>query len=457
MKYAENIVDLVGNTPLVKLNRVTQGVTEATVLVKLEYLNPGGSVKDRIASRMIDAAERDGLLKPGGTIVEPTSGNTGVGLALVAQERGYDCIFVVPDKFGEEKRNVLTAYGAEVVVTPTSVAPDSPESYYSVSDRIVRETPGAFKPNQFANPNGPRAHYETTGPEIWRDTEGKVTHFVAGIGTGGTITGTGRYLRDVSEDRVRIVGADPDGSVYSGGTGRPYFVEGVGEDMWPDTYDPAVPHEVLAISDADAFAMTRRLAREEGLLVGGSSGMAVVAALQAAARPDVTADDVFVVLLPDGGRGYLNKIFNDKWMRAYGFGNAPSGHTVADLLAVKSDRTAPLVYVHPQDSVREAIDLMTETGVSQVLVLSAEPPVVIGEVRGSLNEETLLELVFSGGVKLTDDVATVVGPPLPLIGVTEPVAAARAAFAEHPAMLVTDGGKALGVVTRADLLTYLSH
>ncbi|UOQ90336.1 cystathionine beta-synthase [Agromyces endophyticus] len=457
MKYAESIVDLVGDTPLVKLQHVTEGVTAATLLVKLEYFNPGGSSKDRIAGRIIDAAEREGLLKPGGTIVEPTSGNTGVGLALVAQQRGYKCIFVCPDKVGEDKRNVLTAYGAEVVVTPTAVAPDSPESYYGVSDRLAREIPGAFKPNQYANPNGPRSHYETTGPEIWRDTDGRVTHFVAGVGTGGTITGTGRYLREVSGDAVRIIGADPEGSVYSGGTGRPYFVEGVGEDFWPDAYDPDVPHEIIAVSDADSFAMTRRLAREEGILVGGSSGMAVVAALRAASAPGVTADDVFVVLLPDGGRGYLGKIFNDKWMRAYGFGNAPTGHTIADLLAAKADRTAPLVYVHPNDTVREAIDRMTETGVSQVVVVGHEPPVVLGEVLGALHEDVLLEQVFTGAVKLTDEVGGVVGEALPLIGVQEPVAAARTAFTDAPAMLVTDGGKALGVITRTDLLTYLSH
>ncbi|MFK4731361.1 cystathionine beta-synthase [Agromyces mediolanus] len=455
MKYAESIVDLVGDTPLVKLSRVTEGVTQATVLVKLEYLNPGGSSKDRIAGRIIDAAEREGKLKPGGTIVEPTSGNTGVGLALVAQQRGYRCIFVCPDKVGEDKRNVLTAYGAEVVVTPTAVAPDSPESYYGVSDRLVREIPGAFKPDQYSNPNGPRSHYETTGPEIWRDTEGKVTHFVAGVGTGGTITGTGRYLREVSGDGVRIIGADPEGSVYSGGTGRPYFVEGVGEDFWPTAYDPAVPHEIIEVSDAASFAMTRRLAREEGILVGGSSGMAVVAALEAAA--DAGPDDVFVVLLPDGGRGYLGKIFNDKWLRAYGFGNAPSGHTVADLLAAKADRTEPLVHVFPHDTVRDAIDRMTETGVSQLVVVGHEPPVVLGEVLGALHEEELLERVFSGEAKLTDEIGQFLGAPLPLIGVNEPVAAARQAFTDASAMLVTDGGKALGVVTRSDLLGYLSH
>lgn len=453
MKIAQTILDLIGNTPLVRLNSVTDGVS-ATVLVKLEYLNPGGSSKDRIATRIIDAAERDGLLKPGGTIVEPTSGNTGVGLALVAQQRGYKCVFVLPDKVGEDKRNVLTAYGAEIVVTPTSVAPDDPESYYSVSDRLTREIPGAFKPNQYANPNGPLSHYETTGPEIWRDTDGTITHFVAGVGTGGTITGTGRYLREVSDDRVRIIGADPEGSVYSGGTGRPYLVEGVGEDFWPTAYDPTVPHEIIAVSDADSFAMTRRLALEEGILVGGSSGMAVVAALRAA--ESLTADDVIVVLLPDGGRGYLGKIFNDGWMRSYGFTNAPSGHTVADLLKSKTGTMPAFVYVHPSDTVHDAIERMTSSSVSQLLVLNTKPPVVMGEVAGSLDERRLMELVFSGEAKLTDKVSSVVGGGLPLIGVNEPVGTARAAFADHDALLVTDGGKPLGVITRHDLLNYLS-
>ncbi|MGY4859257.1 cystathionine beta-synthase [Cryobacterium sp. AP23] len=453
MKIADTILDLIGNTPLVKLNKVTEGVS-ATVLVKLEYLNPGGSAKDRIATRIIDAAERDGDLLPGGTIVEPTSGNTGVGLALVAQQRGYKCVFVLPDKVGEDKRNVLTAYGAEIVVTPTSVAPDDPESYYSVSDRLAREIPGAFKPNQYANINGPLSHYETTGPEIWRDTAGTVTHFVAGVGTGGTITGTGRYLREVSNDGVRIIGADPEGSVYSGGTGRPYLVEGVGEDFWPAAYDPAVPHEIIAVSDADSFAMTRRLALEEGILVGGSSGMAVVAALRAA--KDLPADAVVVVLLPDGGRGYLGKIFNDGWMRSYGFSNAPAGHTVADLLQSKTGVLPAFVYVHPNDTVRDAIEAMTSSSVSQLLVLAAKPPVVMGEVLGSLDERSLMGRVFSGETKLTDKVGSIIGDPLPLIGVNEPVGSARTAFADQDALLVTDGGKPLGVITRHDLLTYLS-
>jgi cystathionine beta-synthase len=361
---------------------------------------------------------------------------------------------VLPDKVGEDKRNVLTAYGAKIVVTPTSVAPDDHESYYSVSDRLAREIPGAFKPNQYANPNGPLSHYETTGPEIWRDTDGTITHFVAGVGTGGTISGTGRYLREVSDGRVRIIGADPEGSVYSGGTGRPYLVEGVGEDFWPSAYDPTVVDEVIAVSDADSFAMTRRLALEEGILVGGSSGMAVVAAVRVAA--DLTADDTVVVLLPDGGRGYLGKIFNDGWMRSYGFSEAAEGPTVGDLLASKPDAAPPFVYVHPQDTIRDAIDTMAGRGVSQLLVLSAKPPVVMGEVLGSLNERDLLSVVFSGDAQATDSVSGVMGEPLPLVGVNEPVSAARAALAEHDALLVADGGKPLGVVTRHDLLSYLS-
>ncbi len=325
MRYAQSVADLVGNTPLVRLTRVTDGIA-ATVLAKIEYFNPGGSAKDRIAANIVDAAERDGLLQPGGVIVEPTSGNTGVGLALVAQQRGYRCVFVVPDKVAEDKRAVLRAYGAEVVVTPTNVEPDDPNSYYSVSDRLVREIPGAFKPNQYANPNGPRSHYETTGPEIWRDTDGELTHFVAGVGTGGTITGTGRYLREVAGSSVRIIGVDPEGSIYSGDDIHGYDVEGVGEDFWPPAFDPTLVDAYERVSDAESFAMTRRLAREEGLLVGGSSGMAVVGALRVAST--LPADAVVVVVLPDHGRGYLSKIFDDEWMTARGYDVAP----VASLL-----------------------------------------------------------------------------------------------------------------------------
>ena len=455
MKYAQTIVDLVGNTPLIKLNSVTDGIA-ATVLAKVEYFNPGGSIKDRIATRIIDAAEASGDLKPGGTIVEPTSGNTGVGLALVAQQRGYKCIFVVPDKVGEEKRNVLTAYGAEVVVTPTSVAPDSPESYYSVSDRLAAEIPGAFKPNQYFNQNGPLSHYETTGPEIWNDTDGTVSHVIMGVGTGGTITGTGRYLREVSNGGVRIIGADPEGSVYSGGTGRPYLVEGVGEDMWPGAYDPGVVNEVIAVSDAESFAMTRRLALEEGLLVGGSSGMAVVAALEAARS--LPADAVVVVVLPDGGRGYLAKIFNDSWMRSHGFiGAAADDQTVGDLVRAKGGSPSSLLHARPTDTLADVAARLSAHGASQLPVLSAEPPVMLGEVIGSVSEKSLLDSILSGAASLTDAISSVTQAPLPIIGVGDSLDSARTALTASDALLVVEGGKPQAILTRQDLLTFLSE
>ncbi|WP_448059369.1 cystathionine beta-synthase [Cellulomonas hominis] len=468
MKYAQHISELVGGTPLVRLSAVTAGLS-ATILAKVEYLNPGGSVKDRIALKMIEAAEASGELRPGGTIVEPTSGNTGVGLALVAQAKGYRCVFVCPDKVSQDKRDVLRAYGAEVVVTPTAVAPDHPDSYYSVSDRLTHEIEGAWKPNQYANPNGPASHYESTGPEIWADTDGRVTHFVTGVGTGGTITGTGRFLHDASAGRaaadggrVQVVGVDPKGSVYSGGDGRPYLVEGVGEDFWPTAFDPAVPDEIIAISDADSFAMTRRLAREEGLLVGGSCGMAVEATLRLARRleeedPAAAARAVIVVLLPDSGRGYLSKIFNDSWMRSYGFLAAGEGTTVADVLRTKDGSLPALVHTHPNETVRDAIEILKEYNVSQMPVVGAEPPVKIGEVAGAVSERELLDAVFSGAAELSDRVDRHMSAPLPLVGSGESVDSAREALQSSDALMVVDDGQPVGVLTRHDLLAFLTR
>ena len=453
MRYAETIVDLIGNTPLVRLGPVAAGVAPL-ILAKIEYLNPGGSVKDRIAEKMILAAEQSGALQPGGTIVEPTSGNTGVGLALVAQQRGYHCIFVCPDKVSEDKQNVLRAYGAEVVVCPTAVAPEDPHSYYSVSDRLVRDTPGAWKPDQYANPQNPASHYETTGPEIWADTDGRVTHFVAGVGTGGTISGVGRYLKEASGGRVQVIGADPEGSVYSGGTGRPYLVEGVGEDFWPDAYDRTVTDRIIAVSDAESFALTRRLAREEGLLVGGSCGMAVAAALTLAR--DLTADDIVVVILPDGGRGYLSNIFSDRWMASYGFLSRDGEATVGEVLRSKSGQLPSLVHTHPNETIRDAVEIMHEYGVSQMPVVSAEPPVMAGEVVGSVSERDLLDALFAGTASLADAVTGHMAPPFALVGSGENLTTARSALQDRDAIMVVDDGKPAGVLTRADLLGFLA-
>ncbi|HLT60572.1 MAG TPA: cystathionine beta-synthase [Microlunatus sp.] len=451
MEYVNSLIDLVGNTPLLKLSRVAEGL-RPMVLAKVEYLNPGGSVKDRIAVRMVEAAEAEGKLRPGGTIVEPTSGNTGVGLAMVAQAKGYRCVFVCPDKVSEDKRNVLAAYGAEVVVCPTAVEPDHPDSYYSVSDRLVREIPGAWKPDQYSNPNNPASHYASTGPEIWRQTGGRITHFVAGIGTGGTISGTGRYLKEVSDGRVQVIGADPAGSVYSGGSGRPYLVEGVGEDFWPANYDRTVCDRVIEISDADSFQLTRRLAREEALLVGGSSGMAAAAALRLAADLD-DPDAVIVVLLPDSGRGYLTKVFSDEWLTRYGFAPRPeTGRVVGDVLREKSGDLPSLVHTHPGETVAEAVAILREYGVSQMPVVRAEPPVMAAEVVGSVSERGLLEKLFNRSVRPADAVESALEPSLPAIGATEPVSAAVKVLVEHDALLVLDDGKPTGVLTRQDLL-----
>jgi cystathionine beta-synthase len=478
MQVHESLVDLIGNTPLVRLRKVTRQLSQShghgaqhghgaehdhgfgrgpapLVLAKIEYVNPGGSVKDRIALRMIQAAEASGQLLPGGTIVEPTSGNTGVGLAIVAAEKGYKCVFVCPDKVGQDKISVLRAYGAEVVVCPTTVSPDSPDSYYSVSDRLAREIPGGWKPNQYTNPANPDSHYYSTGPEIWEQTDGRVTHFVAGIGTGGTISGTGRYLKEVSGGRVKVIGADPEGSVYSGGTGRPYLVEGVGEDIWPETYDKSICDQIIAVSDADSFLMTRRLAREEALLVGGSCGMAVVAAL--AVADQAGSDDIIVVLLPDGGRGYLSKIFNDDWMADYGFLAAETAEPrVADVLERKRGQLPLFVHAHPDESVRAVIETLREYDVSQLPVLKEEPPVMAAEVIGSIVERDLLDALVTGRASPSDPVAGHMSGPLPMIGSGEPISAAIAALEKAGAALVLVDGKPAGMITRQDVLTFLA-
>ncbi|MBF4162894.1 cystathionine beta-synthase [Nocardioides acrostichi] len=470
MQYVDSLLDLIGNTPLLRLQRTMdwqpgQGDDGPLVLAKVEYLNPGGSVKDRIAIRMIEAAEASGALQPGGTIVEPTSGNTGVGLAMVAQKKGYQCVFVCPDKVSEDKRNVLRAYGAEVVVCPTAVAPEHPDSYYNVSDRLASQ-PGAWKPDQYANPHNPRSHYETTGPEIWEQTSGRITHFVTGMGTGGTISGVGRYLKERSAERggpdVQVVGADPSGSVYSGGTGRPYLVEGVGEDFWPDTYDRSVADRVIEVSDADSFAFTRRLAREEALLVGGSAGMAAFAAKKLAHElaEQGRTDAVIVVLLPDSGRGYLTKVFNDDWLAQYGFPTSDAAddvRTVGEVLRGKSGRLPDLVHTHPGETIAEAVAILQEYGVSQMPVVRAEPPVVAAEVAGSVSDRALLDALFAGHASLTDRVEDHMGAPLPTIGSSEEATAAVHLLEGADALLVHEDGKPVGVVTRQDLLAFLAR
>ena len=449
MDITPSVEELIGNTPMVRLVKVTEGV-ETPIVAKLETTNPGGSVKDRPALWMINHAEQEGLLKPGGTIIEPTSGNTGVGLAIVAAQRGYDCIFVMTDKVSPEKVTLLEAYGAEVVVCPVAVAPDDPQSYYSTAERLVKETPNAFRPNQYHNPINPLAHYESTGPEIWDQTDGTITHFVAGAGTGGTLSGIGKYLKEQNPN-VQIIAADPEGSVYSGGSGRPYLVEGVGEDFWPDTYDPSVVDDVIAISDAASFDMARRVTQEEGLLIGGSCGTAVAAALELGKT--TSPDDLIVVLIPDSGRGYLSKIFNDEWMSSFGFLTA-EGAIVGDVIQTKEGEVPPLIYVQPETPVKDAIDIMQRHSVSQLPVAKGEMPLAAAEVSGSVSELFLMEQAFGGDV-LSKTVEEVMAPALPTIGVGEPIELAVHRLDSAPALLVLDGGRPRTIISRGDVLSYL--
>ncbi len=389
MEVLDTFLDAMGDTPLVRLHTVTRGVRPA-VLAKLEMLNPGGSVKDRIGIRMIESAERAGLLKAGGTIVEPTSGNTGHGLAIAAAIRGYKCIFVMPDKMSQEKIALLRAYGAEVVICPTAVPPESPESYYRVADRLAEEIPGAYQPNQYFNPENPATHYETTGPEIWRQTDGAIDVFVAGVGTGGTITGVGRFLKE-QNPAVTIVGADPEGSVYSGDVPRPYLVEGIGEDFWPATFDPSVVDRYIKVSDRDSFRTARAVTRQEGILIGGSAGSAVFAALQVARELDETK--TIVVLLPDTGRQYLSKVYSDSWMLQHGMLDRPDVIRVEEVLRAKHGELPPLITVGAHDKVRQAVERLQDADISQAPVVREESTDV-SQFVGSIRDRELLDRIF---------------------------------------------------------------
>jgi cystathionine beta-synthase len=453
------VLDLIGATPIVRLDQVGREVAPQ-LLAKLEYLNPGGSNKDRIGLAMIEAAERDGLLRPGGTIVEPTSGNTGVGLAIAAAQKGYRCIFVMPDKMSQEKISMLRAYGAEVIITPTAVEPDSPESYYSVSSRLAEEIPGGFKPDQYANLSNPEAHYRTTGPEIWEQTEGEIEAIVISVGTGGTITGVGRYFKERRPD-VLIVGADPEGSVFTADEEHPlhpYLVEGIGKDTWPSTLDPEVVDEWVRVSDRDSFVTARRLAREEGLLVGGSGGSTVWAALEVAKRFGPEAR--ILTVIPDSGRSYLSKFYDDNWMLQYGFleRSAPPP-TVEEVLRFKqSEPTSPdLLTVGTHQKVGAAIDLMQEHGVSQLLV-TRDGAETLADIVGSLNERDLLDVVFKNSDALHQDVVNSMAPPLAAVDVRTSLDEVYATLTGRTtAVVVSRHGRPEGVLTRSDLLEYLAH
>jgi cystathionine beta-synthase len=452
MQVLGTFLDAMGNTPLVRLGSVARSV-RPTILAKLEMLNPGGSVKDRIGIRMIESAERAGLLKPGGTIVEPTSGNTGHGLAIAAAIRGYKCIFVMPDKMSQEKISLLRAYGAEVVITPTAVPPESPESYYRVADRLAAEIPGAYQPNQYFNPENPKTHYETTGPEIWEQTDGRVDVFVAGVGTGGTITGAGRFLKEQNPEVV-VVGADPEGSLFSGDEPRPYLVEGIGEDFWPATFDPDVVDRFVRVSDRDSFRTARAITRQEGILVGGSAGTAVFAALEVARELD--EDTVVVVLLPDTGRQYLSKTYSESWMLQHGMLDRADVIRVDELLAAKGEGLPPLITVGAHEKVRQAVDLLQKHGISQAPVVREESSDV-AQFVGSIRDRELLDRIFRDPDALQADVAEVMASPIPMVEWDDPIESAFAELERGPAVLVAKTGQVLGVLTRSDLLEFLAH
>ncbi|HEY7761785.1 MAG TPA: cystathionine beta-synthase [Actinomycetota bacterium] len=452
MRVLESFLDAMGDTPLVRLRSVTRGL-RPTVLAKLEMLNPGGSVKDRIGIRMIEAAEHEGKLRPGGTIVEPTSGNTGHGLAIAAAIRGYRCIFVMPDKMSQEKISLLRAYGAEVVITPTAVPRESPESYYSVASRLADEIPGAFQPNQYFNQENPATHFDTTGPEIWSQTDGRIDVFVAGVGTGGTITGAGRFLKSRKPDVV-VVGADTEGSVFTGDVPRPYLTEGIGEDFFPETFEPDIVDRWVRVPDRDAFLTARSVTRKEGILVGGSGGSAVYAALEVAR--DYGEDATIVVLLPDTGRNYLSKLYSDGWMRQYGFLEGPEITTVEAVLSAKGADLPPLITVDAHDKVRQAVDVLQASSISQAPVVR-EGSTDVSQFVGSIRDRELLERVFRDPDALQADVAEVMAPPIPLVEWDEPIESAFEQLEHAPAVLVAKAGQVLGVLTRSDLLDYLAH
>ncbi|HSC92703.1 MAG TPA: cystathionine beta-synthase [Gaiellaceae bacterium] len=455
------VLDLVGDTPIVRLDRIGRDVAPR-LLAKLEYLNPGGSVKDRIGLAMIEAAERDGRLQPGGTIVEPTSGNTGVGLAIAAALKGYHCVFVMPDKMSQEKIAMLRAYGAEVVITPTAVDHDSPESYYSVSSRLAEELPGGFKPDQYSNRANPEAHYRLTGPEIWEQTGGEIDAIVISVGTGGTISGVGRYLKE-RKPEILVVGADPEGSVYTARDEselQPYLVEGIGKDTWPETMDPDVVDEWVRVSDRDSFLTARRLAHEEGILAGGSGGTTVWAALEIARRfgPDAT----ILTMIPDSGRSYMSKFYDDNWMLEHGFveRRAPAP-TVEEVLRSKraEERDVPdLVTIGAHQKVGEAIDLMQQYSISQLPVVRDGDARSLTDVIGSLQDRDLLERVFKNPDALHEDVASAMQPPLAAVDAAQSLDEVFATLTGRTnAVVVARSGRAVGVLTRADLLEFLAH